>query len=645
MKITLQKLHAQNFKGFKDHEVTFTDRTDIVGDNGTGKTSLVDAFMWLLFGKDSQDRKDFNVKPLDSNNEPLHRLEYMVEAELTVDESSTHLKRILIEKWQKKRGATEAEFTGHETLFFVNDVPYQAGDYAKYIASIIPEEMFKLVTSPSYFNSMDWVKRRKVLIELAGEVSNEEILMKCAGGFDTLNTVLTSGKSFEQYKSEITAKKKNLKTQLDQIKPRVDEVSKGMPEEDDWEEIEGGIIVEGQTVARLDIEIADRTKEQDAAFEAANKLSNQKHAYEAQLTQLRFNNSKVVTEKKQQLTADIETATRYITSAQTGIENNNKTIADRQGIIKNLESEKALLAEKWQAENARVFVPISQDDLICPTCKQDLPEDLAVEAVEHAQTAFNNTKRNNLTAIELDGNAKKKEIARHLETVTTLEQSNRELVDNIENKSKLVIELNETLEVCNMPVIVSEAETTLQAQIDAIVIPTIQPVDISDLQAQRKAASDTITDCKLRLAKRDQITAANERIEQLLQDEKNYAQQLADLEKTEFAIDEFNRLHMQEVERRVSSLFTIVKFKMFNTLINGGTEDCCICMVNGVPYSDLNTAMQVNAGMDIINALSKYYGISAPIWIDKKESVTSLLPTEAQVITLSVVEGSKLRVL
>lgn len=349
MKITLQKLRAQNFKGFKNHEVTFTDRTDIVGDNGTGKTSLVDAFMWLLFGKDSQDRKDFNVKPLDSNNEPLHRLEYSVEGWINMDGTDTHLKRTLIEKWVKKKGATEAEFSGNETLFFVNDVPYQAGDYAKYIASIIPEEMFKLATSPSYFNSMDWKDRRKTLINMAGDIGNNDIIERYVAGksssesaffMRTLEEILNNtSKTIEQRKLEITAKKKNLKVQLDQIKPRVDEVSKGFPEPESWDNLNREIGIQENDIKVFDTQIADRTKGQDAAFEAANKIAKQKHALEAQLTQLKFNLSRNTANKKQQLTADIEAATQYITSAQTGIENNNKTIAERQGIIKNLEKE------------------------------------------------------------------------------------------------------------------------------------------------------------------------------------------------------------------------------------------------------------------------------------------------------------------
>jgi AAA15 family ATPase/GTPase len=142
MKITLTQLRLQNFKGAKDQTIDFTDRTSIYGQNASGKTRIFDAFAWLLFGKDSDDRKDFNIKCLDSNNEPIHRVETSVSGILYIDSRKLTLQRIYKEKWQKKRGEETAEFNGHETLFFVNEVPHTMTEYQDKINDIIPENIF-----------------------------------------------------------------------------------------------------------------------------------------------------------------------------------------------------------------------------------------------------------------------------------------------------------------------------------------------------------------------------------------------------------------------------------------------------------------------------------------------------------------------
>ena len=81
-------------------------------------------------------------------------------------------------------------------------------------------------------------------------------------------------------------------------------------------------------------------------------------------------------------------------------------------------------------------------------------------------------------------------------------------------------------------------------------------------------------------------------------------------------------------------------------ITNDGETEICECLVDGVPVStNVNTAGGVNAGIDIINALSNWLGVSFPLWVDGKESVVELIETEAQVITLKVVENSELKVL
>ncbi|NNJ31627.1 hypothetical protein [Lacrimispora defluvii] len=69
-------------------------------------------------------------------------------------------------------------------------------------------------------------------------------------------------------------------------------------------------------------------------------------------------------------------------------------------------------------------------------------------------------------------------------------------------------------------------------------------------------------------------------------------------------------------------------------------------MVNGVPFSSLNAGHRVVAGLDIITALQKIYGVTAPIFIDNAESVNdfNIPDMEGQLILLKVSINNTLKV-
>ena len=169
MEIKIYNLKLKNFKGIKDLEIVFDGKdTNIYGRNATGKTTIFDAFKWLFFDKDSNDRKDFNIKTLDEKNNPIHYLEHEVEATLIIDGQDMNFKKMLKEKWIKKRGQEQQEFSGHETNYWIDEVPIKKKDYEEKINSIIPESLFKLITDPLFFNNqMSWKERRELLINIS----------------------------------------------------------------------------------------------------------------------------------------------------------------------------------------------------------------------------------------------------------------------------------------------------------------------------------------------------------------------------------------------------------------------------------------------------------------------------------------------
>ena len=135
---------------------------------------------------------------------------------------------------------------------------------------------------------------------------------------------------------------------------------------------------------------------------------------------------------------------------------------------------------------------------------------------------------------------------------------------------------------------------------------------------------------------RDIIGRTLKRIAELEDEYRTQQNALAELEKTEYTIQQFRKAQIEHIEERINRMFEIVKFRMFEKQVNGGEVETCEAMVNGVPFSDLNNAMKVNAGIDIINTICREKKCSAPIVIDNREGVTNILPTQSQIINLIV---------
>lgn len=155
-RIKLEKLVLQNFKGCTDRTVEFSDRTVISGANATGKTTILDAFMWLLFDKDGTGATKFQIRPLDAGGRQIDNVEIMVEGTLTVDEKEIVLKKVQKQIWRKRRGTDVTELQGNENLFEINGYPKSEKDYKEYISDLLEEKMFKLITNPQAFTALPW---------------------------------------------------------------------------------------------------------------------------------------------------------------------------------------------------------------------------------------------------------------------------------------------------------------------------------------------------------------------------------------------------------------------------------------------------------------------------------------------------------
>lgn len=644
MKITLKKLILVNFKGIRSLEIDFSDVTVISGRNKAGKSTLFDAFTWILFGKNAQDQKQFGIKTYDENGVIIPKLDHEVHAILDIDGVTTKLSSVLKEKWVKKRGEEIAEFTGNENLYFVNDVPYQAGEYQKYISSIIPEATFKLLTSPTCFNSLKWNEAREMLISIVGSPTDEEIAGKDLTGL--LKIMADEKKTIEQMKKEYAAKKLKLKAELATIPSRIDEVSRATPQPQDWKKIEGEISTHKLEIAVIEAEISDKSKGIEDAIRTRSHLLLNKANLETQLQKIEFEVKQEFSVSGSRKEQDIKAKKQQILSLQQSALNYQQDIKTAQGRIDDLNKENAGLRQKWTVKNAESLV--WDEGTSCPTCGQSLPDDLVEHKMQEAEQRFNTSKTTELQTISTYGNQNKTRISEQEKAIVKIEAEIgivQQQIDVLENQLK-DIESRPAL-TRSVEAMLSENEQYIitKQKVSEILVPeTIQQPDTSELQTRKYDLQNKINDLVAVLASKEMIDTNNKRKAELSGLEKEYAQQIASMEKIEFQIETFTKRKMNEVESRVNALFPNVRFRMFKQLINGGEEPDCMCLVNGVPFSDVNNADRINSGVEIINVFSQVHGITAPVFIDNAESINQVIPSSSQIIKLYVTEDEKLTV-
>lgn len=642
MQITIQWLSLTNFKGIRNLKVDFGKKiTNISGGNATGKTTIFDAFTWLLFGKNSDDAKDFNIKTLDAFNQPIHKLSHEVEGLLTADGREIRFRKCYKEKWVKKRGAAEEEFTGHETEYYVDDVPLSQKEYQARVDFIMNETVAKMVTNPLYFNLLKWQDRRSILESIIPAISNDEI---AKGNSDFIKLLTAMGdESFVNFKKKIAAQKNRIKDSLSSIPPRIDELQRSKPTPVDYKAMKVVIKQKEKAMLAVEQEIEDSSKAYDSEFAKILELQQHKNKLQLELSneesELSRKNKMIISQYEimiEKLNYEIAECRKDEISSLAKI---NEVKRQSQEI--NEANDK--LRGEWSLANARQLI-IDEHALECPTCHQALPDEQRNNTVNKLTKNFNESKQNELNRISQIGKQNKAII-----------ESNTTMIDDLNiriNKIKSTIEqhqidLSKTKDALNLARVNTLQESPrideLKAAIKAIVVPKSPVVDVDSLKQKRNELRSSIRELNQQLALEGELQRIESRIKQLTTEEQMMAQELAELEKQEFLVSEFTKLKIDAIEKQINEKFSLVKFKMFEQQINGGETEICECMVNGVPFSDLNTASKINAGVDIINVLSAHYNVIAPIFIDNRESVNSIIETKSQLINLIVSKENNLK--
>lgn len=649
--IKLQKISLVNFKGIKSLDLDFSDGDTLVcGENGSGKTTVFDAFLWCMFGKDSTNRSDsnFNLKTLDADGMPILRLEHSVTCLLSVDGKEIKLQRGYKEVWTKPRGTTEETLTNHKTEFYVNDVKLGTKkEYESTIAEIIDEDVFRMITNPFAFTSLSADRQKEMLLDMAGAVTDEE-LAAMNPAFVSLMAEI-SGKPLATFLKEISAKKKACKDVLAVIPSQIQTAQNLMPEAEDWDALQAEINAKLEEMHQVDEQIADKAKLNDAEYQRKAQL-------QATISDAKMELNEAKNAVKFKATAGRQQALSEIKEMEYKIQGKNQDLSYKQRTMADLQTEYAKIGEAldnlradYRTISARV-ISFSEDQFVCPTCKRQLEiEDIEAKQAEltanfnreKAQDLMDNQEKGKALRAKYEGvaakiNVCKSELAQILEGLKADEAKLAELkaaIPEAVNVEALIAADKGCIDLQNE---ITELENQLKVE--------AKPVDVTDLRARKVSVNDTLQALYKRAAKRDQIKRAEDEIKALEEKQMSNNQALADLENWEFQATAFQKAKDEELLKRINGLFQFVSFSFVSAQLNGGEKLTCVCTVNGTPYPDVNNAGKINAGLDIINAICNAKGVCAPIFVDNAESVNEIQPTLSQKILLYVSNDSQLTV-
>jgi hypothetical protein len=645
MNIALQTITLHNFAGIRDLTLEFGGNDAVIsGENAAGKTTVIDAFLWLLFDKNSAGQSDFAIKTQDRDGAAIHNLEHEVTATLAVDGKAVTLRKLYREVWTKKRGLPLPEHTGHETAYWIADEPHKFKDYKAYIDGLISEDLFRLLTDPKRFNDDAQIKpdaRRKILLDMCGDISPEAVIASDER-LTGLREIL-GDHGVESMRKIIADKRRKLNDELDKIPAQIEALTRSMPElRTDYGEIESELRERSLTITALDAEATEASKALDVVRAQAAELSELEIRRKVLAEQLRIDSLREYNDAESSVsrkTADLDAAQRRMQTHDDDIAETIKSLRREQATLE------ALRADYDKAADV-AFPQPGDDELICKYCGQAFPADKREEHIAEARAAFNAQKTRNLQTLRERGKAQKDRVDKLSEEQKNLETETPVLMAQLMAAEAALAEARnlakELAPTEEFDPTASAEYIALTARIDAqrAIVEGVSSSDTtSGINTRRNAENARIRELMQTLAERDAAAKSEKLIADYTLREAELGSALTELDGQLFMLDQYTRAEAALLEGTINGRFENVKFRLFEEQINGGLRPTCVALVDGVPFNrGLNEAARVNAGLEIIDALGAHYGVYAPVLIDRCESVLDLRRIKAQTIRFVVAE-------
>ena len=640
MKAVIKQIILQNFKGCKNATYTFNGKNvTVCGANGSGKTTIFDAFTWILFGKDSLDNAKFEIRPLDKDGKHIDNVEICVSATLEIDGKEVELKKTQKQNWVKKRWTQNPVLQGNVNEYEIDGYPRSEKDYKEYINGIVSDDLFKMLTNPTYFPNMPWKDQRATIMKFASDVSDIELATEDSR-FSELLSEIEKAPSTDDIKNKYQKSLTELKKKQIELPVRIDEQNKNKVDIDvaELELLRNSL---NEQIADVKSKIADTGKQ----FKEYQKLSDG-------IMELKFAESDLIRKANEENIKARREIEDKIADKKFLLRQTEKTVDDCERQIDISKNHSVSLNESIESYRSQYRqtqeLVFDENSLVCSYCGQEYPQDRK----EQIKAEFESKKATEIKKITELGNKAKAELDKEKKTINSLEKElvehrkSLEMLNNaIASLEKQLSELPESIDVTG-----TEEYKAIQSQI-AEKEQAMSQMNNADevrksLNYELECSQTQLIECEKKIAMSQKNIEIDERIEELQEEQRITAQKIADVEKMLYLLDEFIKYKLDKISDSINAMFDGISFKLFDIQLNGGVKEVCECTVNGVPYGSLNNGHRIIAGLQIIKALQKLYGAYLPIFTDNAESVNdfNLPDMDCQLIKLKVSDDKELKV-
>ncbi len=621
--IKILDVEMTNFMAYGYEKVSFNDLTKIVGRNGVGKSTIANAYMWLLFDCDY----DLTPKPVvrrEENGVPDDG-DVIVSATFDVDGKIVTMKKV-----QKRTYSKDGSSYKDDNKYFVNDVPKTAKDFKSYLG--IDMDIVKMCCNINAFTAQKPAEMRKYLFAHTDSISDYDI----AAGSEDLKELLplladyTAEEITAMNKSIVSDIKKELSTYSGRIAEKELEIKQKQETDVSALELQKNLLLE-------------RLKENKSKQSSNKELMDSYDKETNDILDMKFRLNDMVRKANEEaenatkkIREKIDRNAELVINLTNGIQRNSREISFCKADNIKLNEEKARLSEVWQSVKSEKF---DEKSAVCPTCHRELPN----EKIKALMYNFAKSKNERIKKIEDDGLRIKKDIEANNKRISDLEECNRENEENKERLEKEIEQLENTLSEERRDVTgtddykklegeISEKEKFLEKYNDISTLKTMLAGEETEIRSE-------LAECEKLLTQAD-TSDCEERLETLRKEQREKSQTQADAERVLHLIEDLEKAKNSKLADAVNANFGIVKWKLFEIGKSGGYKSDCIPMVDGksILTTMSNKGNRIIGRIDICNSIQKMSGIRCPIWIDDVESLDEANRTKV----IDMIESQKI---
>lgn len=642
--IRLKKLILENFMMYAQAEFNFSELTKIMGKNGKGKSSIVNAYTWLLFNCD-YELNDNPVVRRTVDGKSVDDMDTAVTAVLDIDGKEVTAKKVQKRTYgEAVKDGIVVETVSDTNSYYINSVPKTLKAFNEYFD--VNMKLFKMCSNINAFINQKPAEMREFLFQFVSKISDIDFASSNSE-LHELVPLLEKYKADEiramnqKVKSDYNTNSKILDGQIKekerdiQIKSDIDTAELVLQKNALQEQLEQNLYKQTgneNLLTEYDKATQDIMQLQMKLSEMQNMANSELEVQRAELRATMMNKS-----------VEINNLKSSIRLAENEISNSNKKITE-------LTEEKARLGNTWKTVKAEKF---DSNTAICPTCHRELPE----EDVKNLMETFEKSKTDRIGKIETDGFKVKGEIEKEQKLLKDKEQLLSDLNENLNTVNKEYAEMTTKLESIPQYVDIHDREDYKSVQAEIVRKEELlkQSTSLSDIKKSLKLEESEI---RAQLAEVEKKIASTntesdeERLEELRNQKTDLEQAKTDAEKILALLDQLDRAKNEALTDAVNNNFSLVKWQLFDTAKNGNYKSVCIPTVEGksILTTMSNKGNRILGRVDICNSIQKMCGINCPVFLDDSESLDDdnqakvAEMVDSQLIMLIVNENEKLEI-